>query len=167
MKQVDNTPEESGRSTMTLSVALSDLLHAQRALKHLLGALLQPHGLSYPRYELLNLVAGTADGTIDKVVLDHALDRHSTTTRTMLQGLECSGLVEWYRNPQDRRSTIVSITAAGRERIQRATRVLDNAMPSDRALFDCFTDTAHSLSLTLRDFLDVLERVSADMKSCP
>jgi DNA-binding MarR family transcriptional regulator len=134
---------------------LTDLLHAQHLLKQYLGELLRPYGLSYPRYEILSLLIRAEDGRMEKVVVDQALERHHTTTRSLVEGLERSGFVESYRNPSDRRGMIISITDRGRRKVEVAEEILTKAL-CDKGLHGGAVPLAQDLVTNLHTLLDGL-----------
>lgn len=134
---------------------LTELLHAQHLLKQFLAELLRPYGLSYPRYEILSLLVHSENGQLDKVVVDHLLKRHHTTTRSLVEGLEGSGFVEWYHNPFDRRRKIIAITASGRRSVLLADQILSEAL-FDEGVEGGTADLAQDLTENLRILLSAL-----------
>jgi len=85
-----------------------------RAYKPLLDVL----GLTYPQYLALNAL-GEADGlTIGGIAA--RLDLESSTVTPLVKRLEAAGLVERRRSAEDERRVEVSMTAAGRDLLERS-----------------------------------------------
>jgi DNA-binding MarR family transcriptional regulator len=88
------------------------LYAASRALTRAYAPLLEPHGLTYPRYlALLALWSGPAQQTVGD--LGRRLQLDSGTLTPLLKRLELAGLVERRRHQADERRVVVSLTAAG------------------------------------------------------
>ncbi|MFE5706799.1 MarR family winged helix-turn-helix transcriptional regulator [Rhodococcus koreensis] len=123
------TAEERGGDPFPL--LLTDILDLQRSIEQSLAELLRPEGISFSRYELLSLLDTAPKGTLTKPQVDSQLKKERSTTYHLMSGLEQTGYVDWHRNPSDRRQTVVSITAAGRARLDAANHRLRSALSSE------------------------------------
>ncbi|MGV9866596.1 MarR family winged helix-turn-helix transcriptional regulator [Rhodococcus koreensis] len=116
-----------------LPLPLTDILDLQRSIEQSLTELLRPEGISFSRYELLSLLNAAPNGTLTKPQVDSRLKKERSTIYHLMSSLEQTGYVDWYRNPSDRRQTVVSITAAGRARLNAANHRLRSALSSNSA----------------------------------
>jgi DNA-binding MarR family transcriptional regulator len=78
-----------------------------------------PVGLTYPQYEVLNLIARRGDDLTPAVIAEALKMTPGAITNT-LQRLECTRLVSVEPCATDRRKKRVRMTAAGREAYGRA-----------------------------------------------
>jgi DNA-binding MarR family transcriptional regulator len=78
-----------------------------------------PVGLTYPQYEVLNLIARRGDDLTPAVIAEALKMTPGAITNT-LQRLECTKLVSVEPCAADRRKKRVRMTAAGREAYGRA-----------------------------------------------
>lgn len=85
-----------------------------RAYKPLLDAL----GLTYPQYLVLCALGEAGASTIG--ALAARLDLESSTVTPLVKRLETAGLVERRRGREDERTVTVTMTAAGRDLLERA-----------------------------------------------
>lgn len=83
---------------------------------------LSPLGLSVQLCGVLNLLA---DGPISQQALGEQLGIDRTTMVELIDQLEQDGVVVRRRNPADRRSYALSLTARGRATQKRAARAFD------------------------------------------
>jgi DNA-binding MarR family transcriptional regulator len=115
----------------------------------------RPGELSYAPYSLLfGLAHG---GALPARDLAYAADLSPATVAQMLEGLERAGLVERVRSDQDKRLVLTSLTAHGREVVQRRREQLE---PRWRAALAGFGDedlmTAAAILDRLREMFDQL-----------
>lgn len=90
-------------------------------------------GLSFARIRALRRIAAAAEPMTLRDLADVLLtDRPYTTL--VVDDLVARGLVERSPNPADRRSKIVTVTAAGRAAAAEAERILDTPPPALRDL---------------------------------
>ncbi|MCD1286920.1 MarR family winged helix-turn-helix transcriptional regulator [Brevibacterium sp. GP-SGM9] len=86
---------------------------------------LKPFALTFSRYEVLTLLSFTKSGTLPMSKISARLQVHATSTTNSVDRLEKAGLVERRSHPDDRRTTLVDLTDAGRELAARATTALN------------------------------------------
>jgi DNA-binding MarR family transcriptional regulator len=111
------------------------------------------HALTLSDYDVLvQLKAAPRRGLRPVEIAQAVLLTRSGTTR-LVTGLEHEGLVERVDCPEDRRGSYVRLTAAGRDRLRRASRThLDRVA-------ELFTDRLDRRQLeTLKDVLELLPR---------
>jgi DNA-binding MarR family transcriptional regulator len=78
-------------------------------------AALKPFALTFSRYEVLTLLSFTRSGTLPMSKISARLQVHATSTTNSVDRLEKAGLVARRSHPDDRRTTLVDLTEAGRE----------------------------------------------------
>jgi DNA-binding MarR family transcriptional regulator len=100
------------------------LVIAARTGQELASRRLAPMGLSVRLCGVLNLLA---EGPISQQALGEQLGIDRTTVVELIDELEQQGIVERRRNPADRRSYALTLTAKGRTVQKRAARVFDAA----------------------------------------
>ena len=82
------------------------------------------HGLTFARYEALVLLAFSRRGSLSMSRIGQRLMVHPTSVTNIVQRLVRQGLVERDANPADGRGRLATITAAGRDVMEAATRDL-------------------------------------------
>ena len=85
------------------------------------------HGLTFARYEALVLLAFSRRGSLSMSRIGQRLMVHPTSVTNIVQRLVRQGLVERDANPADGRGRLATITPAGREVMEAATRDLVTA----------------------------------------
>lgn len=106
-------------------VAVTSIMRAEQILTARLKELLQPWGLTFPRYEALMLLYYSREGSLPLGKMGARLQVHPTSVTNTIDGLEKLGLVERTRHARDRRTTLATITPAGRRAAQEATEVVN------------------------------------------
>lgn len=102
------------------------LYAASMAITRAYKPLLDELGLTYPQYLVLSAL-GEADGsTIGGIAA--RLDLESSTVTPLVKRLEAAGLVERRRSADDERRVEVTMTAAGRDVLERSTCLGDLLM---------------------------------------
>lgn len=81
----------------------------------------KPHGVSQTRQELLSVLYMSRAGELPMGKIGSRLFIHPTSVTSAVDGLERLGYVERVPHPVDRRTTLVRITQAGRELVERTT----------------------------------------------
>lgn len=107
--------------------AVTSLMRAQQILLARLGELLRPLGLTFPRYETLMVLVFSRTGSLPVGKMGERLQVHRTSMTHMADRLEQAGLTTRESHAKDRRSTLITITPAGRELAVRATKILNEA----------------------------------------
>jgi DNA-binding MarR family transcriptional regulator len=104
--------------------AVTNVMRVQQILQSAVDAALRPHGLTFARYEALVLLVFSRRGTLPMKIMGQRLQLHPTSVTNIVDRLQADGLVERSGHPTDRRTTLVSITEAGRQRQKAATVAL-------------------------------------------
>jgi DNA-binding MarR family transcriptional regulator len=125
-------------------VAVTSIMRVHQILMARLNDLLEPFGLTFPRYEVLMLLSFSARGSMPVGKIGERLQVHRTSITNSLDGLEKAGLVRRVPHQSDRRAVLAEITAAGREASESATEILNAASfgtdpLADRELDDLFS----------------------------
>ncbi|MCI4013051.1 MarR family transcriptional regulator [Brevibacterium sp. ZH18] len=97
-------------------------------------AALKPFSLTFSRYEVLTLLSFTKSGTLPMSKISARLQVHATSTTNSVDRLEKAGLVQRRSHPDDRRTTLVELTDAGRDLSARATTALNEEVFTSPAL---------------------------------
>ncbi len=104
--------------------AATSLVRATQLVVGRIEAALRPLGLTFARYEVLQLLAFTRAGELPMGKIGERLLVHPTSVTNSVNRLEADGLVERERHPVDGRSLLARLTPAGRELAERATKAL-------------------------------------------
>ncbi|MGH4013389.1 MAG: MarR family winged helix-turn-helix transcriptional regulator [Pseudonocardiaceae bacterium] len=104
--------------------AVTNVMRVQQILQSAVDAALRPHGLTFARYEALVLLLFSRRGSLPMKVMGQRLQLHPTSVTNIVDRLEADQLVERTPHPTDRRTTLVAITEAGRQRQKLATVAL-------------------------------------------
>ena len=119
--------ERWGEQPARPMAAVTSIMRVQQILLARLGELLRPFGLTFPRYETLMVLVFSRTGALAVGKMGERLQVHRTSMTHMADRLEEAGLVTRVAHAEDRRSTLIEITPAGRELAARATAVLNEA----------------------------------------
>ncbi|MBA2472224.1 MAG: MarR family transcriptional regulator [Pseudonocardiales bacterium] len=104
--------------------AVTNVMRVQQILQSSVDAALRPHGLTFARYEALVLLLFSRQGSLPMNVMGQRLQLHPTSVTNIVDRLQADHLVERNGDPTDRRTTLVAITEAGRQRQKVATVAL-------------------------------------------
>ena len=104
--------------------AVTNVMRVQQILQSAVDAALRPHGLTFARYEALVLLLFSRQGSLPMKVMGQRLQLHPTSVTNIVDRLQADQLVERSGHPTDRRTTLVTITEAGRQRQKVATVAL-------------------------------------------
>ena len=85
---------------------------------------LKPHGLTFARYEALVLLSFSKRGSLPMRMMGERLQLHPTSITNIVDRLESDGLARRLPHPSDRRTTLVELTDAGRDRLTAATEAV-------------------------------------------
>jgi len=145
--------------------AVTSIMRVQQILLARLGELLRPFGLTFPRYETLMVLVFSRTGSLPVGKMGERLQVHRTSMTHMADRLEEAGLVTRVAHAEDRRSTLIAITPAGRDLAARATAVLNAAGfamdPLDDEALDAITRLLASVRRHEGDFAEPLEAAAA------
>jgi DNA-binding MarR family transcriptional regulator len=117
--------EHWGEEPASSMAAVTTLMRAQQILMGRLNDLLSPYGLTFARYEVLMLLYYTREGSLPLGKIGERLQVHPTSVTSLIDRLERDGYVERLPHPSDRRTTLASLTVAGRNAAGQATLVLN------------------------------------------
>ncbi|MBV9314189.1 MAG: MarR family transcriptional regulator [Pseudonocardia sp.] len=104
--------------------AVTSVMRVQQILLSAADGALRPHGLTFARYEALVLLTFSRHGSLPMRVMGERLQLHPTSVTNIVDRLETDALAVRSPHPTDRRTTLVSITEAGRSRMTDATKAL-------------------------------------------
>jgi DNA-binding MarR family transcriptional regulator len=127
------------------------LYAASRAMTSCYRPLLDALDLTYPQYLVLLVLWERGDSTVTGI--GKALQLETGTLSPLLKRLDDAGLILRTRQPEDERSVLVSLTAAGREleaRVVEAQVNVGAATGLGRTEIDDLRETLHLLSDRLR-----------------
>ena len=108
--------------------AITSIMRVEQILSARLNALLEPLGLTFPRYEALMLLYLSRAGSLPMGKIGARLQVHRTSVTNLIDGLEREGLVTRAPHESDRRTVLASITDAGREQAEAATALLNSRL---------------------------------------
>lgn len=100
---------------------VTSVMRAHQLLLARMEAALKPHGLTFARYELLQLLAFSRAGSMPLGKIGARLQVHPASVTNAVDRLEAAKLVRRVTGFADRRKTFASITPLGRTRVAAAT----------------------------------------------
>jgi DNA-binding MarR family transcriptional regulator len=107
--------------------AVTNIMRVQQILQATVDERLKPHGLSFARYEALVLLSFSQRGSLPMRMMGERLQLHPTSITNIVDRLESDGLARRLPHPSDRRTTLVELTEAGRDRLTGATAAVTGA----------------------------------------
>ncbi|WP_256820778.1 MarR family winged helix-turn-helix transcriptional regulator [Dietzia sp. Die43] len=110
---------------------VTSVMRAHQILLARVEDTLRPWNLSFPRYELLRLLAFSRSGALPITKASERLQVHVTSVTSAMKRLLDAGLVERRPHPTDGRTTLVEITDAGRQVVAEATAALNSGVFAD------------------------------------
>lgn len=135
---------------------VTSVMRAHQILLARVEETLRPWNLSFPRYELLRLLAFSRSGSLPITKASERLQVHVTSVTSAMKRLIDAGLVERRPHPTDGRTTLVEITDAGREVVAEATAALNSGVFADPGMDEAdqvaLIDAIASLRRTAGDF---------------
>jgi DNA-binding MarR family transcriptional regulator len=111
----------------TEMVAVTSIMRVHQILMARLNEVLEPFGLTFPRYEALMLLYLSRQGALPLGKIGERLQVHRTSVTNTVDGLEKLGLVRRAPHSSDRRAVLAEILPPGREVAERATAALNEA----------------------------------------
>lgn len=132
---------------------VTSVMRAHQILLARVEETLRPWNLSFPRYELLRLLAFSRSGALPITKASERLQVHVTSVTSAMKRLLDAGLVERKPHPTDGRTTLVEITEEGLRVVTEATAALNSGvfsapgMSADEqvALIDSISSLRHSV----------------------
>ena len=148
--------EHWGGESATPMAAVTSIMRAHQLMLSRLNAELEPHGLTFPRYEALMLLFYSSRGSLPLGKMGDRLQVHQTSVTPLIDGLENAGLVRRTSHPTDRRTTLAAITPRGRKTASAATEALNASRFGTTPLSDpelaSITETLEGFRRTAGDF---------------
>lgn len=129
---------------------VTSVMRVQQLLLARVDEVLEPFGLTFARFELLALLSFTKEGELPLGKIGARLQVHPTSITSAVDRLEREGLVARVAHPTDRRTTLASLTPAGRRLTARATRALNEQVFTALPLRDPELDGVTRALRTLR-----------------
>jgi DNA-binding MarR family transcriptional regulator len=114
-----------GAASAPPMAAVTSIMRAQQILVGRLNEALAPFELSFARYEALMLLFLSRRGSLPLGKMGVRLQVHPASVTNLIDGLEKLGYATRAPHPSDRRTTLATITADGREVAVRATEALN------------------------------------------
>jgi DNA-binding MarR family transcriptional regulator len=106
--------------------AVTSLMRAHQIALARVEAVLKPYAVSFARYEVLMLLYFSRRAALPMALIGERLQVHPTSVTNLIDRLQAAGLVRRTPHPDDRRSTVVELLAAGRELAEAATADLND-----------------------------------------
>jgi len=106
--------------------AVTSVMRAHQLLLARLNELLEPWGITFPRYEALMLLYYSRNGALPLGKMGDRLQVHRTSVTNIIDGLEKSRFVTREPHERDRRTTLARITPQGRKTAAEATETLNS-----------------------------------------
>ena len=137
---------------------VTSVMRVQQLLLARVESVLRPSGLTFARFEVLRLLAFTRTGTLPIGKVGERLQVHAASVTNAVSRLEADALVERSPNRADGRGVLVTVSPAGRRRVEACTGLLNNEvftrmpMPDDEqwAVFEAL----RSMRRAFGDFAD-------------
>ena len=156
--------EHWGTGATPAMSAVTSVMRVHQILMSRLNAVLEPHELTFPRYEALMLLYYSRRGALPLGKMSDRLQVHRTSVTNTVDGLERLGYVERLPHEQDRRTTLARITERGREVSEQATRELNEmrfgTAPVGRPELDGLTETLRKVRVDAGDFEEAVSASS-------
>ncbi|MDQ6605239.1 MAG: MarR family transcriptional regulator [Actinomycetota bacterium] len=113
-----------GEAPLPPMMAVTSVMRVQQVWLARLNEALEPFGLTFARYEALMLLYFTRTGSLPLGKMGARLQVHPTSVTNIVDGLEKRAYAARSPHPSDRRTTLATISAAGREVADAATQAL-------------------------------------------
>jgi DNA-binding MarR family transcriptional regulator len=143
----------------TMAVVTS-IIRAQQLLLARMEAAVRPHGLTFARYELLQLLSFTHMGVMPMGKLGERLQVHPASVTNAVARLEADRLAGRTPHPLDKRKTLARITPKGR-RVAAAATTDVNAVFAELDLDPTLVDALREVRAAAGDFARLPSDVSA------
>ncbi|MFJ1601823.1 MarR family winged helix-turn-helix transcriptional regulator [Streptomyces sp. NPDC088253] len=105
----------------------ADLVRYETRLYNVLGERLRAeHGLTAGQFEFLRIIGGRDDCRVNDLAQEVAITVGATSKG--VDRLEAAGWVSRRPNPQNRRSSLLALTEAGRQLLDAATPTFENEL---------------------------------------
>lgn len=136
--------------------AVTSLMRAHQILNARLNTALEPHELTFARYEALMLLYLSRRGSLPLGKIGVRLQVHRTSVTNLIDGLEASGFVRRVPHEADRRTTLAEITPTGRTTAEEATADLNSRLFGTEPLAEGDLEELTAILGRFRAFADEL-----------
>lgn len=137
-------------------MAVTSVMRVQQIWLARLNQALQPFDLTFARYEALMLLLFSREGSLPLGKMGARLQVHPTSVTSLVDGLEKARYAERTPHPRDRRTTLATITTAGREAAAAATDALHairfGTSPLRKAELETLTAVLRRVRVAAEDF---------------
>jgi DNA-binding MarR family transcriptional regulator len=116
-----------GNTATPSMAAVTSIMRVHQLIMARLNEELKPWSMTFARYEALMLLFFSRTGSLPLGKMGARLQVHPTSVTNLIDGLEKLGYVTRAAHPSDRRTTLATISARGREVAETSTEAL-NAM---------------------------------------
>ncbi len=116
--------EHWGEEWVAPMQAVTSVMRVQQVWLARLNQALAPFLLTFARYEALMLLYYSRNGALPLGKMGRRLQVHPTSVTNLVDGLERRGYATRTPHPSDRRTTLATITTAGRRQAEAATGAL-------------------------------------------
>jgi DNA-binding MarR family transcriptional regulator len=147
-----------GGDATTSMAAVTSIMRVQQIVLGRLNSLLEPHDLTFPRYEALMILFYSRRGALPLGKLSDRLQVHRASVTNVVDRLAASGYVVRESDERDRRTVLARITEAGRNTARDATEQLNATRFGMNPLDDADCEGVYLLFRRMRlaaaDFVD-------------
>lgn len=102
----------------------TSIMRVQQLISSELDAVLKPFGITFARYEVLQLISFSASGRLPLSKIGERLMVHPTSVTNAMDRLESQGLVRRVADETDRRRTFAELTEEGKRVLKEATAAI-------------------------------------------
>lgn len=102
----------------------TSIMRVQQLISAELDACLKPFGITFARYEVLQLISFSATGQLPLNKIGERLMVHPTSVTNAMDRLESQGLVRRVADQSDRRRTFAELTDEGKNVLEKATAAI-------------------------------------------
>jgi DNA-binding MarR family transcriptional regulator len=138
-------------------MTVTSVMRVQQIWLARLNETLAPFELTFARYEALMLLYLSRAGSLPMGKIGSRLQVHPTSVTSLIDGLEKLGYAERTPHPEDRRTTLASITAPGRDVASAATDALNESRfgtePLRRGELQTLSDVLERVRRAAGDFV--------------
>jgi DNA-binding MarR family transcriptional regulator len=129
--------DANGWTQASLGMAMvTSVMRAHQVLLARVQQVLTPMGLTFAQYEALMLLQFSRAGQLPLGKIGQRLQVHPASVTNVIDRLQGKGFVERHQHPDDARTTLAVITAAGRSIAQQATAHLNEQVFEQTGLDD-------------------------------
>lgn len=104
--------------------AVIALLRTTSLIRRCFTALLEPHGLTFPQYNVLRILRGAGEPLPTMEISERMIEATPGITR-LVDGLEKKGLLARERSAEDRRQVLCRLTPAGHDLLSNLDGPID------------------------------------------